>query len=420
MSTDSRCPGCFDFRSADGLCPDCLRLQESFSGADGLPQGEGLTLHDRYIVGSILGCGGFGITYLCFDTHTQQKVAVKEYMPEKYARRTGITVGEKTAQMRPDFEDGLRKFRQEAEVLKRCTHPNIVRVIEAFEANRTAYFSMDYLGKAVLTDLVDSQGPLSYVDAFGYIAPVMNALYYIHTNQGLIHRDVSPENICIPEYPAPIRLIDFGQAKASFNASRGDKHSTPVCRRGYSPPEIEEVRPGEGVEPTIDVYSVAATLYFALTNKEPPWGSLRMISIHNGDGDLLDVAIRDLPEHARAALARALAPRRADRFQTIREFFESVKPRSSDVPSDPPPPPPPPDPETGTHWMPPPPPPPPPPSGWLAWVIVCIVGAVICAGTGIFFWQKDQFASSLLLAFSLVFGAWLYWLFKNRARGAVE
>jgi serine/threonine protein kinase len=319
-----RCPGCFKSSPVDGLCRKCERRHNGPGQSDyALPIGT--VLNDNYVLGSVLGSGGFGITYMAWDTNAGEAVAVKEYMPIQFARRVESRIYAMSEGREADFDEGIRKFRQEAEILSKNNSENIVRVRAQFTENETAYFVMEYLGDQTLAQYVRTQyertkSPLTYERTFDILTHVMDALHHAHTKLGIIHRDVSPENICITQNRT-IKLIDFGQAKAAFQGSRGPERSQVVVKGGYSPPELYEMGYSQ-TRPFIDVYSVAATFYFCLTGAEPVQASTRQNKVFSGSTDPLPAALPPgvMPTAAREALLKALRLVPAERYQTIREL----------------------------------------------------------------------------------------------------
>lgn len=277
-----------------------------------LPQGT--ILAGQYIIEEVLGQGGFGITYRALDHKSGEKVALKEFFPDTLAARTSpTTVSAFSGPKGEDFEYGKSCFLQEAETLARFIgNDNIVRVHSYFEENGTAYFVMDFIDGISFADYIRHYGgKISYEKSLNALIPVMDALGAVH-NQGIIHRDVTPDNIFITK-DGIIKLIDFGAARYSL----GDKSQSLdiVLKHGYAPKE-QYMRHGKQ-GPFTDVYSLGACFYFAVTGKLPP------DSIDRMDEDKI-VPVRslgiDIPEAADKAIMKALSVRAEERFQSMDDF----------------------------------------------------------------------------------------------------
>lgn len=212
------CYNCFQkFGEEQERCPLCgydsQQEQEKFPLA--LPPGS--VLNGCYIIGRVLGQGGFGITYKAQDWKTKEIVAVKEYMPETLANRKDVTtVTALTSKRTESFEYGKKCFLDEARTLAEfMDNPNIVRVHCFFEENGTAYFVMDYIEGHSLQEYIERKGGrISWQEAERILVPAMEALSTVH-KKGIIHRDMTPDNIYITNENT-VKLIDFGSARYSW------------------------------------------------------------------------------------------------------------------------------------------------------------------------------------------------------------
>jgi serine/threonine protein kinase len=175
-----------------------------------LPAGTVLDRH--YLVGRVLGAGGFGITYLCADTRLQQPVAVKEYLPRDWAARRadGRTACAATERDADDYQGGLEKFLREARILAKLSeHPNIVPVLNFFEEHGTGYMVMRYLEGHTLDAVRRARGGrIAAAEAVPYILAVLDGLRAVH-EVGLVHRDVKPQNVFVTT-AGQVKLFDFG------------------------------------------------------------------------------------------------------------------------------------------------------------------------------------------------------------------
>jgi serine/threonine protein kinase len=229
----------------------------------------GTRLHEFEIV-SVLGSGGFGITYLAADTLLDETVALKEYLPNELAvRGSNATVHAKTEGERPDFEAGLKAFLEEARLLARFRHPNVVKVRRFFEALGTGYIVLDYEKGETLSQRL-ARGPMPETELRAIFDGVLSGLEAVHQRAAL-HRDLKPSNIILREDGTPA-LIDFGAARDFAN--RHSRSITAIASPGYSPPEQYGVGGQQG--PWTDLYALGAIAYRAVTGA-PPVDSLRRL-----------------------------------------------------------------------------------------------------------------------------------------------
>lgn len=302
----------------EGSCPSCGLTAGAYVPAPHHLR-PGTVLMDRYMVGRVLGEGGFGITYIGCDLRLELKVAIKEYYPVDKASRnatispelTGYSVGP----AREGFERGKKKFLNEARAMAKMDKQQvIVSVRDFFEANNTAYIVMEYIEGTTFTELVAQRGGrLAPQELFPMIEPLFRALSTLHKG-GLIHRDISPDNLMLEN--GEVRLIDFGCARES---EHGDETLTITLKHGYAPIEQYQQK-GQG--PWTDVYALCATIYFCLVGKKPPQSLDRI----GGDSDLLlpsklGVAISPQQE---AAILRGLNLSPRGRFQTMDELHGAL------------------------------------------------------------------------------------------------
>jgi serine/threonine protein kinase len=272
-------------------------------------------LENKYLIGRVLGQGGFGITYLAWDLNLNLKLAIKEYFPQELASRAAgyNKVSAYAGSMGSQYEYGLDKFLQEARTLAQFEgHPNIVSVRDFFRANDTAYFVMSYVEGITLQQYMAEKGGRLPVDqAFGIIMPVLDALQVVHAAE-VLHRDISPDNIYINQRGQVI-LIDFGAARQAIG-EKGRSLSI-ILKPGYAP---EEQYRSKGVQgPWTDIYAVAATTYHLLTGQQPPEALERL----SEDGLIPPSELNvDLGEREEKALLKALAVRGPDRYQSVQDF----------------------------------------------------------------------------------------------------
>ncbi len=226
---------------------------------------EGTVVGGRYRLEKPLGVGGYGITYRGLDTRLDRQVAVKEFYPGFCASRFADHTNEVHCLdgQEDTFVKGKDRFLQEAKTLVQLSNiPAIVRVNDYFEENGTAYLVMEYLDGKNLKQMASGfGGRIPPEILIPILEPAVKALSQVH-GKGLIHRDISPDNIMMLE-DGSVRLIDFGNARDTTD----DKTLTMAMKQGFAPPEQYRTK-GQG--PWTDVYSLCATMYYCMTGKLPP------------------------------------------------------------------------------------------------------------------------------------------------------
>jgi serine/threonine protein kinase/tetratricopeptide (TPR) repeat protein len=276
-------------------------------------------LHGQYLIGKVLGHGGFGVTYLGWDLNLARKIAIKEYLPSGVAVRTGANseVIPFSGDSRKDFEYGLERYLDEARTVARFqTHPSVVSVLNFFRANGTAYLVMEYLDGTTFERYLDSHGGKTTVDTILTImVPVLEALGSVH-QQGILHRDISPDNIYITR-KWQIKVLDFGAAR--YALGQKSRNLSVILKEGYAPVEQYHSKGNQG--PWTDVYACGATIYRALTGKIPPASLDRM----QGDDlrPLSEMGVEIAPQQERAIL-KALAVQPDARFHSMQEFRDML------------------------------------------------------------------------------------------------
>ena len=314
MEQYNRCLGCMEEKAEAPTCPCCGWVAGN-APESALHLTPGTLLNNKYLIGKALGQGGFGITYLAWDINLNLKLAIKEYLPQELAYRSGgqseVSIYKKT--LAGHFYYGLEKFLQEARTLARFVeHPNIVSVRDYFKANGTAYLVMNHIEGITLKEYLESKTePLTFTQALDIFMPVLDALKEVHALD-ILHRDISPDNLLVNSRGRVV-LIDFGAARQAI----GEKsHSMSVIMKaGYSP---EEQYRSKGVQgPWTDIYAVAATIYRSITGRLAPESLDRLAEDTLAPPSQLNAEISETQEKA---LLKALAVRAKDRYQTLSEF----------------------------------------------------------------------------------------------------
>lgn len=326
MDVNRLCLGCMSDKGEAAICPFC-GWQEGIVTGSGQQLEPGTILRGKYLLGRVLGQGGFGITYLAWDLDLNLKLAIKEYLPRDFATRASGNT-EVTAYTSADsqafFDEGREKFLEEARTLASFEdHPNIVSIRDFFRENSTAYFVMNYIEGQTFKEYIQSKGGrLEYEDALQVMMPVFDALQVIHQT-GILHRDISPDNIFITG-KGLVKILDFGAARHAMGEH--SKSLSVILKPGYAPEEQYRSKGSQG--PWTDEYAAAATFYRALTGAVPPDALDRMAQ------DTMQPPSQSgckIPPAAEAALMKALSIRAEDRFPDIREFQNALAAASSEA-----------------------------------------------------------------------------------------
>lgn len=228
----------------------------------------GFRLHE-YRIDSVLGQGGFGITYLATDVNLNVKVAIKEYLPADVADRSSDkSVHPRTAQDMDFYQVWLDSFLVEARTLATFRHQNIVRVARFFEANHTAYMVLDYERGKPLKTWWQKHKDLPESDLVALLQPLLDGLVLVH-EAGYLHRDIKPDNIYVRREDGSLVLLDFGSAKRTGG---GIEETDSVFTPGYAP--IEQYG-GTDQGPWTDIYAFGATLYWMISGTKPTPAPMR-------------------------------------------------------------------------------------------------------------------------------------------------
>ena len=313
------CYSCFTEKSTAGTCPHCGYDPASDEGKYPFALRAGSILNGRYIVGRVLGQGGFGITYLAQDYQTKGLVAIKEYLPTEFAGRTTGTYAVQvySGDRRENFEYGKEQFLAEAKTLAEFIgNDHIVRIYSYFEEYGTAYLAMEYIdGESLDKYMSHHGGRLSVEKANELLIPVMEALDWVHS-KGIVHRDIAPDNIIVTK-DGRAKLIDFGAAR--YSTGEKSKSLDVILKHGFAPKEQYIRRGRQG--PFTDVYAMAATYYYAITGKVPPDSIERMDEDELIPPTTLGVK---MSEKAEDALLKGLEVSASERYQRMGELAEGL------------------------------------------------------------------------------------------------
>ena len=314
---NNRCMNCMKIIEGQvDVCPHCGYRPK----AEEVPFGirPGTILRGRYLVGRVLGQGGFGLTYVGYDLTLEIKTAIKEYFPSGLATRNSTVsnqVHRNTTQLdQQSWQAGCESFLKEARRMAKIDSlPGIVRVRDTFPENQTAYIVMDFIEGETLKQKLSKTGPMKYSECVRLLRPLMESLGRVH-KQGLIHRDISPDNIMV-QPDGSVCLLDFGAAK---DITFQNAASQQVAKKGFSPPE--QYREKGSIGSWTDVYALCATIYYCITGKLVPDAMDRMYE------DTLDFEAlpSGFPGELADALQEGLRLRPEERTQTVEELLRKV------------------------------------------------------------------------------------------------
>ena len=316
-----RCPVCGRLTDQP-VCPVCGWAEGQANAPHQLQPGT--VLRGQYVIGRELGQGGYGITYLGWDRELERTVAIKEFFPNSMVTRDtdqGTGVQFFTAYSQEQYTAGRERFLREARALAKFSSvPEIVGIHSCFEENHTAYMVMEYVkGSNLVLYTRNAGGRLSAEETLRILKPIMAALDQVH-QAGIIHRDISPDNIIL-EPMGGAKLIDFGAARAVENPDADadmTRSTEAIVKQGFAPPE--QYRSRGGIGPWSDEYALCATVYFCLTGQVPP----DAISRSMGEAQPDWAGIPGLTDRERAALEKGMSIAAKDRYPTVGELSRAL------------------------------------------------------------------------------------------------
>lgn len=320
---EKRCYGCMKLKTSSPICEHCGYDERTRNESHRLPAGT--VLKEQYLVGRVLGQGGFGITYLGWDIYLDIPVAIKEYYPSGVVMRdTTMTMdvvscsGDEGVR----FRNNKERFLREAKMLARFSQvPEIVQVKNFFLANNTAYIVMEYVEGTNLKQYVaDHGGKLPPEEVLSILRPVIEGLCKVH-KAGLVHRDISPDNIMMLP-GGGVKLLDFGAVRDVGEAVVDQpltKSTEAILKQGYAP--IEQYQKRGSLGPWTDVYALCATIYYCLTGEVPPDAPERLL---NYEDLCLKEKIPSLSEEQVQALEHGMALRAEQRTESMDALYREL------------------------------------------------------------------------------------------------
>ena len=326
-----RCTGCMEMHE-DNIheCPHCGYSKNNTIESYYLKPGIEL-FNGRYTIGNVLGRGGFGITYIAWDHIADKKVSIKEYFPSEFSSRNenSSTLSVFSGSEQENFRKGLISFTDEANRLAKLSSiDGIIKIFDCFEENNTAYIVMEYLEGESLAEKLKRENKMSVDETLNMMMPIMKSLVSVH-NEGIIHRDISPDNIYVLK-DGTAKLLDFGASRQSFLEET--RSLTVIVKAGYSP---EEQYTSNGKQGTwTDVYALASTMYRMITGKKPDDAIARTTSLHTAKKDsmmsITECGI-DANKNVLQAIERAMNVYINERTQDVQTFIDELQQDKSTV-----------------------------------------------------------------------------------------
>lgn len=309
------CTVCWQGSYINGTCSHCRHQQTK--SEDRRPDALALmdTINGRYVVGEVLGKGGYGITYSAWDNAENRRVALKELFPNKSvyrgSNRRSVEVMAGHAEY---FSAVKRKFEEEANLLRLLADDcSVVRVYDLFHSNNTVYYAMEFLEGCDLNAYRKQHGLLSWNFLVPIVKELLTTLKILH-NQNLIHRDISPDNIFLTKHNQ-VRLIDFGSARTY----QGKSNFTVLVKAGFAP---WEQTVSDGMQgPWTDIYALSVTIYLLLSGKLPPRAEDRMAG---KQVEPLAKLCPELPGNVVKAIEKGMSVKRQDRFQDAQSYMQAL------------------------------------------------------------------------------------------------
>ena len=315
------CNSCMEPYEADDKCPKC-GYSDSDPIIESLHLPIGSNIKDRYTIGMVLGSDAFGATYIAWDRKSERKVTIKEYLPGEFATRvpgkTSVTIFTDSKKQK-QFHDGLVKFIEEAKKLRQLPVDNgVAQVLDSFNFSNTAYVVTEFLEGETLAQKLGREIILPVAEAIELIQPIIDSIQLVHS-QGMIHSNISPENIFITT-DGKVKLIDFAAYRTATTSH--SRSLSVVINAGYSAEEQYRSRSDHGAY--TDVYSLGAVLYRMITGEIPPDAFERRVSLERDKRDIIKPFRGGVSRNQATAIMNALNVRIEDRTQEAAAFAQEL------------------------------------------------------------------------------------------------
>lgn len=314
-----RCFNCMkEYEEQYEVCPHCGYVDGS-PPAEAYHLAPGEILNHKYIVGTAIDSGGFGIIYRAWDAQMEQVVAIKEYFPNGVVSRVPgqNDVIVYSGKNREVFRKGVDRFLVEARNMAEFSQPDIVALYDYFEENNTAYIVMEYLdGISFKEYLKERSGRIPSEEVVDITLHVLAALEEIHSHH-IIHRDISPDNIFLCSNHR-VKVIDFGAAR--FSSGEESSNFSTIVKPGYAPAEQYRTKSRQG--PFTDLYALGACMYQAATGEKPQESLARAMHDDLRPPKELNP---EVPEYLSDIIMKAMAMDEDERFQSSEEFMKALK-----------------------------------------------------------------------------------------------
>ena len=316
VNLENICMGCMTHQCNNGLCQNCSIIEADIWLAPHHLKPRTMLL-GRYLIGRVIGEGGFGITYVGYDAQMMLKVAVKEYYPGGYVSRDctqSNTVNSYGGVKEQFYENGRGQFLEEAKRLAKFFGlPGVVSVKDFFTENGTAYIVMEFVeGITLKKKLADMGGRMPEAQVLDIMKPLIKSLSQMHKT-GIIHRDIAPDNIMVlPD--GSVKLLDFGAARSDDDEGQG---TIVITKHGYAPEEqYDPNRLRQGA--WTDVYAICATIFRAIEGRTPP-DAINRLREDNFTGFTIPVS-----ENTNRVVRYGLAIRPEDRPQSLEILYAEL------------------------------------------------------------------------------------------------
>ena len=313
------CYGCMKMKTQSPVCEHCGFDERTLNLNHQLPIGA--VLSQQYVLGRVLGQGGFGITYIGWDRTLDMPVAIKEYFPNGIVYRNigmGLNVQSYAEGEDEVFRKHRNRFIREARSLaKLSVIPEVVQVKNFFEENNTAYIVMEYVDGITLKNYIKLMGrPLTVTETLQIMDPILRGMAQVH-EMGMIHRDISPDNIML-QAEGGVKIIDFGTVRV-LNDMQLSKSTESVLKPGYAP--MEQYNTSGNIGSWTDVYALCATIHYCLSGVIPADAPSRL---ENGEKLTALENIPSIPKQFIRVLEKGMRIRYSERTQNVAELYNNL------------------------------------------------------------------------------------------------